>query len=339
MISRRIGGHVLRWLSKAHRAMYTFGILRSVRLKVPTVSVGNFCVGGAGKTPLVKELAAACSNQGLRPLILMRGYGDDEQHLLQFHLLNQREPGKIVAQPNRAQAAQQLLTKEAFDVAILDDGAQHHRIARDMDIVVVNAADPWGRGFLREAPEDTLARASAVVLHNCNFISQRERSRIRQRISIQISTSTLLIETACRAYGVWDMAISSSPTDRNVSEKMLLDHFGTPVIPVSGIANNTLFHKALEDAGFQIAMEKEMFGFRDHYNFTDRDVRRIAEFQTEQNSTEEKPRRIIMTEKDFWRCKEGGGTRRFLNELKPLVLLTETQSLNYPFSEIVQKVT
>src|SRR5262249_14997671 len=141
------------------------------RLPVTVVSVGNLTVGGTGKTPAVVWLCALAAARGRRPGVLARGYGrapgarlNDEGEMLARAL-----PGLLQDQaPARAAAGRRLLALGA-DFVVLDDGFQHRRLHRDVDLVCLDARLPFGNGRclpageLRERP-DGLRRADAVIL-------------------------------------------------------------------------------------------------------------------------------------------------------------------------------
>lgn len=143
-----------------------------VRLASPVISVGNLTVGGTGKTPLVAEIAASLPSLGWRPVVAMRGYGakvggrSDEQMVLETLL-----PGlAVVAGPDRVRSLREAgEPRDLRTVVVLDDGFQHRRIARDLDLVLVDATRPALRGrllpagWLRE-PAESLRRADAVVV-------------------------------------------------------------------------------------------------------------------------------------------------------------------------------
>jgi tetraacyldisaccharide 4'-kinase len=147
--------------------LYDRRLLPMRGLPRPAVSVGNITTGGTGKTPMVAWLTTALIAAGRHPAILLRGYkGTDEQIVL-----SAANPGcPVVANPDRAAgAAQALAGSGSIDVFVLDDAMQHRRVRRDMEIVLVNARQPWGfghllpRGLLRE-PLSGLRRADALVI-------------------------------------------------------------------------------------------------------------------------------------------------------------------------------
>ncbi len=170
---------------RARAAAYGCGLLPSRRAAVPVVSVGNLTFGGTGKTPTVAALARDLVRRGRRPAVLTRGYGRRQREPLVL-----REPGErlsagaagdeplllaralpgvpVVVDPDRVRGAARAVELGA-DVLVLDDGFQHLRLRRDLDLVLVDAGDPWGggrlppRGRLRE-PLTALQRASAVLV-------------------------------------------------------------------------------------------------------------------------------------------------------------------------------
>jgi tetraacyldisaccharide 4'-kinase len=161
----------------------------------PVISVGNITAGGTGKTPIVRWLASRLRDAGRRVAVLSRGYKaapgslGDEQRMLDA-LLN--EPGKppvlIRANPDRFAAGTTALGEHpAIDVFLLDDGFQHRRLGRDLDVVLINAIEPFGhghvlpRGLLRE-PLSGLARAGAIVLTHASSVDDAARSRIVRQV-------------------------------------------------------------------------------------------------------------------------------------------------------------
>jgi tetraacyldisaccharide 4'-kinase len=166
------------------RALYRRGVLRSRRLPVPVIVVGNITVGGSGKTPLVAALAAELAARRWRPGIVSRGYGR-ERGAGQAPLLVGRDADPALAgdEPvllaragfpvavagDRVAAALALLAAHPeCNVIVADDGLQHLRLARDVEIAVIDAARGFGNGWrlpagpLREAPA-RLASVDAVV--------------------------------------------------------------------------------------------------------------------------------------------------------------------------------
>src|SRR5580704_10939374 len=165
------------------------GVLRTYRAPVPVVSIGNLTAGGTGKTPMVAAVVDWFTARGIRPVILSRGYhslhdtANDEKLVL-----DQLCPGVVHLQsPKRVRSATEACRTHLAEVLILDDGFQHRRLARDLDIVLIDALDPWGggrllpRGLLRE-PRSSLCRADAVILTRADQSTPAEKSRLIQEV-------------------------------------------------------------------------------------------------------------------------------------------------------------
>lgn len=175
-----------RGLLGAREWLYARGVLASRGLDCPAVSVGNLTVGGTGKTPAVELAVRTLLELGHRPGVLSRGYGrrgggvqivadaasirlDAEEAGDEPFLLARRLPGvPVVVGSNRFEAG--TLARERFGITalVLDDGFQHRTLAKDLEIVMARAVNPWGNGRLipggplRE-PLSGLARAHLVV--------------------------------------------------------------------------------------------------------------------------------------------------------------------------------
>jgi tetraacyldisaccharide 4'-kinase len=170
-------------------ALYRKGVLTSFALGVPVISVGNITTGGTGKTPAVAWVARALSQEGLRVCILTRGYGrkgadkrvpvsngerllagaeegGDEPRLLAEMLLG---AAAVVSDRDRVAAARWAREHLGSEVFVLDDGFQHLRVRRELDIVTVDATNPFGggrllpQGRLRE-PQASLKRADVIII-------------------------------------------------------------------------------------------------------------------------------------------------------------------------------
>jgi tetraacyldisaccharide 4'-kinase len=185
---------------EARRALYRAGVLTVERVAAPVVSVGNITAGGTGKTPLVEWLARAAAGEGRRVCVLTRGYGREDAGRRvvvsdgERVLAGAREGGDeprllaeslrglgvaVVSDANRVAAARWALENLRSDVFILDDGFQHLRIARDLNILTLDATDPWGggrqlpHGRLRE-PLGEMRRADLIVVTRAELVGQVE---------------------------------------------------------------------------------------------------------------------------------------------------------------------
>ncbi len=175
---------VFRGLSAVRRAAYRHGVLHTCRLSVPVVVVGNITVGGSGKTPLVVHLARALKGKGRRPGVITRGYRGSATHSLQVPVAGAPEifgdEALLLARScecpvfvgrDRAAAGRALLAAHPeCDVILADDGLQHYRLARDVELVVFDSRGLWNgwclpAGPLRE-PVSRLASVDALILND-----------------------------------------------------------------------------------------------------------------------------------------------------------------------------
>jgi tetraacyldisaccharide 4'-kinase len=184
----RVAGCLYGLIGRLRRKLYRTGVLSVYRAPVPVISVGNLTVGGTGKTPMVDYLVKWLQGRGRRVAVVSRGYGGQgagrvgvvcagEGPLLppevcgdEPYLLAQRNHRALVlVAPRRAEGIRLAVERYAADVILLDDGFQHLPVARDLDIMLLDARRPFGNGhllpagLLRESPA-ALSRAGAVVL-------------------------------------------------------------------------------------------------------------------------------------------------------------------------------
>jgi tetraacyldisaccharide 4'-kinase len=245
-------------------AAYDQGLLAAHSGGVPVVSVGNLTLGGTGKTPLVAWLARTWLDRGLRPAIVSRGYGaargarSDEAAELAIVL-----PGVAhVANRDRV-AAVRTAAAGGAEIVVVDDGFQHRRLARDLDILAVDATDPWGcdrlfpRGLLRE-PLCGVARAQAVVLTRAGSVGREERLAIRQRLEQlpRRGPKFVWVESTHQPLRLRSADGGTRPLDTLA---------GAAVAGFAGIGNPAAFRRAVEEQGGR------MVGFRawpDHHAYS-----------------------------------------------------------------------
>ncbi len=165
---------------------YARGVLRSYRLSVPVISVGNLSVGGTGKTPMTIHLARLLIGRGKRVAVLSRGYGgagggtvrivsDGSRILLSAEqagdepiLIARSVPGLIVVTgSDRYRAGREALDRFHPDLFLLDDGYQHLRLRRDLNILLLDAGRPFGNGWTLPAG---LLRESPVAVRRADFV-------------------------------------------------------------------------------------------------------------------------------------------------------------------------
>jgi tetraacyldisaccharide 4'-kinase len=174
---------------RARNLGYDRGWLKTARAGVPVVAVGNLTVGGTGKTPMVEWVARWYRRRGVRVAILSRGYGreasggvNDEARVLEENLPDVPH----LQDPDRVKIAGTAVEELGSELLVLDDGFQHRRLARDLDVVLLDALDPFGlgrmlpRGLLRE-PLGALRRAGVVVLSRADLVDAPTLASIRSR--------------------------------------------------------------------------------------------------------------------------------------------------------------
>jgi tetraacyldisaccharide 4'-kinase len=166
-------------------AAYDLGWLRSTSATIPVISVGNITLGGTGKTPMVEWIARWFRERGLRVVIASRGYGGSEGLNDEGRVLEENLPDVPHLQgADRVRLAKIAVDELESELIVLDDGFQHRRLVRDLDIVLLDALEPFGqgrlfpRGLLRE-PIRSLRRAGVVVLSRADMVSAAQRSAIR----------------------------------------------------------------------------------------------------------------------------------------------------------------
>ena len=158
----------------------------SHRAAVPVVAVGNLTLGGTGKTPMVEYVARWYRARGVRVAILSRGYGQSTGLNDEGRVLEENLPDVPHLQDrDRAGLARIAVEELESELLVLDDGFQHRRLRRDLDLVLLDALDPFGhgrlfpRGLLRE-PVRALRRAGVVVLSRADLVTESDRAAIRR---------------------------------------------------------------------------------------------------------------------------------------------------------------
>lgn len=195
----------LGWLfgavAAARRALYRRGVLATVRLPVPVIVVGNVTVGGTGKTPLTIQLAGALRAAGRRPGVVSRGHGARARHPRAVDpagdardygdepvLIARRTGCPVWVGHDRVAAARALLAAHPeCDILLADDGLQHYRLARDVEVVVVDGERAFGNGRLLPAgplrePPSRLEEVDAVVVNGAGAAPATRAPVYRMRL-------------------------------------------------------------------------------------------------------------------------------------------------------------
>lgn len=275
----------LEWLYRrvvqGKRARFLAGEGDIYRAPVPVLVVGNITVGGTGKTPLILFLIEHCRSCGLRVGVVSRGYGAKPPSLpwrvRSEHgaaqagdeplLIVQRTDVPLMIDPDRSRAVRALLAEESLDLILCDDGLQHYRLARDLELVLIDAARGLGNrhclpaGPLRE-PAERLSEVDAVLLNGAEF-DREEGFAFRLQ-------PTALVNLAS-------------------GERVALDHFppGQTVHAVAGIGNPQRFFNTLEALNWRPVPHP----FADHAQY---DAARLSF---------EPSLPLLMTEKDAVKCR------------------------------------
>ena len=251
---------------------YSTGAAEIHHAGVPVISVGNLTLGGTGKTPLVEWIARQLRHRDVRVGIVSRGYGaeaggyNDEAMELELALPDVPH----VQNPNRVDAARVAVEELGMQAIVLDDGFQHRRLARDLDVVLLDASEPFGfdhvfpRGTLRE-PVSGLARADVIVLSRADMIDDDRRAIVRER-ALKWAPAAIWCEVEHRPLGL------VNSTGQHVETDVLC---GKRVAAFCGIGNPAGFRHTLESMDCQIAAWRE---FPDHHNYTRDDVASLSQW-------------------------------------------------------------
>lgn len=278
---------------RAIKFFYKLNILKSKKLKSKVISVGNITWGGTGKTSLIALLCRFFEEKNKRHAVLIRGYGQDEDRMLKERL----PQTLILSGRNRLKNALIAENNYNIDTLILDDGFQHWRIKRDLDIVTINAANPFGNrcvipaGILRE-PLSALKRAEIIVITKVNLIDKKNISDIKNAIC-NIAPEAEIFEAEHQPVSL---------AETNKKKEHGLDYIaGRNVCAVAAVGDNDSFFKMLLDLSAQITSK---FSFLDHHRYTEYDVENIVDTAKRTNSNA-----IITTQKDWVRLKTHFGKK------------------------------
>jgi tetraacyldisaccharide 4'-kinase len=299
---------------KARRAFYRRGLFRTQDVGVPVISVGNVTLGGTGKTPLVEWIANRLANANRRVCILTRGYGRANAHRRvivsngveilsdaaragdEAFLLAEKLKGQatVISDADRASAAHWAIENLGSDVFVLDDGFQNLGLARSLDIVTLDATNPWGNrrlfpsGTLREHPGG-IARADCVVLTRVDLSDQLEELEREIR---ELSHGRPVFRS--------HMKIESLRPVNSVSGKdspFSLDEIkSSTAAAFCGIGNPESFFDQLRSEGYELAHTRV---FRDHYAYAQADIDRIV-----RESNAAGVRTLLTTAKDEVKLRE-----------------------------------
>jgi tetraacyldisaccharide 4'-kinase len=279
-------------VTRTRLALYQRGTFQTTKLDRPVISVGNITAGGTGKTPLVEWVARTIAGAGKNVCILTRGYGrenpqrqvvvsdgktilatpaeaGDEPYQLATKLLGS---AAVICNADRISAGRYAIENLDAECFVLDDGFQHLRLARDLNIVTIDATNPWGGGQLlpygrlRE-PLSGLVRADCVVLTRCDQVENLDALRAEIRALIRekpIFNSTMKTVRSLLPAG--------------------------PVAAFCAVGNPAAFFTQLKIADYDVVLEKS---FADHHAYMQYDVDELIRAATRAGATS-----LITTAKD-----------------------------------------
>jgi tetraacyldisaccharide 4'-kinase len=278
-------------------SMFDCGLRKPRRVAVPVISVGNLTTGGTGKTPVVAMIVELLVQQQRRPAIVSRGYGSvDGEANDEKRVLERICPG-IPHEQNRSRfhASESALQASSPDVIVMDDGFQHRQLHRDLNIVLIDATNPFGygsllpRGLLRE-PLSSLQRADMVLVTRADMVLEEGLSSIEQQIARSAP------HLANRIY-----RIAFRPTGfiSGAGQRFsLTDIAGQSVILVSGIGNPEAFESTCRHCGLTIAGTQ---WFPDHHHYSPDDHAAIQQMRQQLGATH-----VVTTLKDLVKLPGSG---------------------------------
>ena len=295
-------------MTRVRRAAYEKGLLKTEKLKVPVISVGNLTTGGTGKTPLVEWVCRVLAREGRKVSVLTRGYGrtnagqrvvvsdgvsvlrttpqsGDEPQLLAENL---KGIASVVCDSDRASAGNWAIEHLGVDVFVLDDGFQHLRLARDLNILVIDASNPWGGGHLlpfgrMREPRRELARADCVVI-----------TRADHGLDLTALENEIQRFTAAPIFKSRMQTTRIQKIDSTIAEQR--DSLPEPFAAFCAVGNPHSFFDHLKRGGFHLACTQT---FPDHYDYSQADIDRVIEKARPLSATS-----LITTAKDAVKIRD-----------------------------------
>lgn len=294
--------------------LYKVNLKKSYKISVPLVVVGNIAVGGTGKTPLLIALCELLIKHGIKPGVVSRGYGadftgedivDDKDTPSTVgdepYLIWKRTRCPVSVGKDRVAAAELLLRHHSCDVVLSDDGLQHYRMRRDLEIAVVDTNRRFGNGYMLPAGP---LREPVRRLYNVDFIVENGRSSSKDSFELEFSDAINLLSGDARPVEAFQQAT---------------------VHAVAGIGHPERFFQQLEQTNLTVSKHP----FPDHHIFNESDL----EFN--QRSDGQGEATVLMTEKDAVKCASFAAdhlwyvpvsanlsdhfVNNFLSQVKPLI--------------------
>ena len=273
---------------RLRRWAYRRGIRKSHPAGVPVVCVGNITVGGTGKTPMVAWVVERLKEAGRKPAILTRGYKAVGGKSDEAELLKQLTGVSVIINSDRVAGAREAIAGGA-DVLVMDDGFQHLRIRRDLDIVLIDATRPFGGGAclpvgrLRE-PLTALRDADAIIITRSDAVSTEKLDNLRNRLVRFAPQASIHIAIHKPVKIIDENGDGLSPDALS----------GRKVCAFAGLGNPDAFFTTLTDIGARIS---EKVSFSDHAVYDSAAIERISSASVEADV-------LVTTEKDYVKLAE-----------------------------------
>ncbi len=283
-------------LSAARRLCFQLGLFNSYAIDVPIIVVGNIGIGGNGKTPVVLYLVEQCLAQGVKVGVISRGYGGEAPHYP--YLLNENSTAKeagdepfliyqrhnipIVVGSDRVASAK-LLVEQGCELILTDDGLQHYRLRRDLELIVIDSKRQFGNGLLLPAGplRESLWRLKTVdaLIFNGEMNTEIKSLKIENILKINMILA---------ASKVVNLKTDQCLTITDFQQTYLSEN-NQYINAMAGIGDPSRFFKTLTDIGFSL---HKTVGFVDHQEYNEN---QFTDF------SDEIP--LLMTEKDAVKCK------------------------------------
>lgn len=310
--------------------LFDIGLLRSTKVGVPVISVGNLSAGGSGKTPLVEFLAKRLMLSGRKVAVISRGYKRESSGMLVVSngaiqctdaSLAGDEPAQMAAKltgtvvivdERRVRGAQYAIEKFGANVIILDDGFQHRYLKRDLDVLVLPVEDLEVAGWMlpagnRREPKTSIKRASILAISRCESVEQFQKAKaVVQRWT---DKPVIGVTTKVSAF-------------RRASSRFSIDLGGIKgktVVAFSGIGSPESFARTLLSLGLEV---KEHVAFPDHHFYGEGDLKNLENKLAETGADY-----CVTTEKDIARLSSGKNESRSFLEKTPLFYVEIEQSV------------
>ncbi|MBX3422917.1 MAG: tetraacyldisaccharide 4'-kinase [Pirellulaceae bacterium] len=268
--------------------LFDWGWNKTFRSPLPIVSVGNLSVGGTGKSPVVAWIARWLRQRNLRVAILSRGYGQlDSGRNDEALELELKFPDVPHLQHWDRIASAQLAHEELeMQVLLLDDGFQHRRLARDLDIVLIDATDTPAAQWLlpaglRREPMSSLSRAQAVIITRADHISPRDLQRIVQQVH-QHQPTAVCVHAIHRPVSLWGYP------DQHWSLDIVV---GAKILAFCGIGNPVAFFDTLKRLGAELV---GTHCWPDHHAYSAEDVQWLRDWASQHTGA-----KLVCTVKDL----------------------------------------